>query len=467
MNPNLEVLSPGDLARPVREQDRLVALDVLRGAAVLGILLVNVFYFGFPMGQSQYLAALEQRPPADQWIRHAVDVLVEGKFITLFSLLFGMGLALQFSKLNADQPWFAKLYRRRLWLLMLIGLLHGTLLWYGDILLCYSVIGFIALAFRRMAPRKQRRWAVALFIVAIGLCSLFEGCSGLKGQPPGADTPLATTRTATTVTTTKPAETTRASTEPTATSAPASATFPATGPAESGPEFRSNADWWNWFSDQETCAYQSGSLRRIFATRALSFAGVFVFSLVLFGPWVLAAFVLGQSFIKSKLFAGGSENRNVFSGVWVIGLAVGLPLAALGRFLLVGVVQTFWLAAAGQAMTSVGALALSLGYLGAIASLCSQGARHPVLRSLAAVGRMALTSYITHSVICTTIFYSYGLAWFDRISYLQAIIMVLVIFGLQLLISPVWLRHFHFGPLEWLWRSLTYRKWQPMRRQAA
>jgi uncharacterized protein len=112
-------------------------------------------------------------------------------------------------------------------------------------------------------------------------------------------------------------------------------------------------------------------------------------------------------------------------------------------------------------------LLLSLGWVGAIMLACRGVALFPLTRRLAAVGRMAFTNYIMHTIICTTIFYGHGFGLFGKVERVWQFAIVLAIWALQLVVSPIWLRHFLFGPLEWLWRCLTYLQWEQLRRAAA
>jgi uncharacterized protein len=107
---------------------------------------------------------------------------------------------------------------------------------------------------------------------------------------------------------------------------------------------------------------------------------------------------------------------------------------------------------------------VSLGWVGAIMLASQAEALLPLTRRLAAVGRMAFSNYIMHTAICTTIFYGYGFGLFGKVDRVGQFAIVLIIWAFQLIVSPIWLRHFHFGPLEWLWRSLTYWQWEPFRR---
>ena len=181
-------------ARPVDEQERLVLLDVLRGVAVLGILVVNIFAFAYPISDSFYEDFLSTLSRGDQWLCATLAILVQGKIVTLFSLLFGMGIALQFSKPDADQRWFAKLYRRRLWLLLLIGLLHGLLLWHGDILVDYAVLGFLAVLFRRKSPSSLLRWAIVLLLICFVVATtIFIVVTLVENSAEDGSTPSSTT----------------------------------------------------------------------------------------------------------------------------------------------------------------------------------------------------------------------------------------------------------------------------------
>jgi uncharacterized protein len=407
-----------------------------------------------------YLPAVLARDVLDQQIRHVMVVLVQSKAMTLFALLFGMGMALQFAKPKANQFWFRRMYRRRLWLLMLFGAIHGFVLWYGDILLLYSISGFIAMAFLRMNPRKQRIWAIGLFAANILIIAAFMNLKHLNPEQP-----LPTSMPTTTQATPAPATTqTIPATQPTTTTTTTTTT---SAPAYSEWQFKSEEQMWDKVTEVERKAYREGGWKLLFVTRGVTFLGMLISSIFMFLPWALGAFVLGQSFIKGRLISQQEDRSRTYARMGRVGLLLGLPLVIAGRAVEVAQIPSFWVGSLGQVAFSTGSLAMALGYMGLIAWLAVRSLSNALTQSLAAVGRMAFTNYITHTIVCTTIFYFYGLALFDKLSYPQALVIALVIFAVQLLVCPIWLKYFHFGPLEWLWRSGMYRRWQPFLRKTA
>ena len=442
-----------------------MTLDVLRGVAVLGILLVNIAFFASP-----FTDALEwewdQLTGTDRVTRPMIQFVATGKFITIFSMLFGAGLALQSERARRAGRPFAALYSRRLLVLLAIGLCHGVLIWYGDILAFYAVIGFIALLCRRLTPRTLLIVsAILLMIPILGLtgCALLDLQEDWGGMGLGALLEESSTTGAEQESGTDP--------DPTTTAATQTASAPASRPS-ARPETDTRRDrgleMFLEFVQSETQVYQSGSWLEMLAIRAFYYLAIaWPMYAVLYSWRTLALFLAGMAMIKLGLFDATAGRRRVLRRMLLAGLVVGVPLEVL-YVVLQGVGDRR--AIMVLALTAVdwfGTIGMALAYLSTVGLLCLRGAWVARLRPVASVGQMALTNYLMHSIVCTTIFYSYGFGLFGRISHGGALLIVVAIFAAQLVISPIWLRHFRFGPAEWAWRSLTYWRMQPMRRSPA
>jgi len=428
-------------AGPVRDAQRVVLIDVLRGFAVLGILLVNIAYFAFPLLKVDNTIWWE-RPGLEGVAILAVDFFCAFKFITLFSILFGIGLALQNERAKAAGRPFVGLYARRLGVLLLIGLLHGTLLWYGDILTVYAVLGFVALLCRNLAPKVLLIVAILLFLVPVlGL----PGC-----QVPSAETDLSVEGWA------GLGDEIEAGIHESSTSEEDA--------AEVAAAIRDFLD----FLDDEQRIYAEGTFWEQVQHRSIYFVSLNIKLGILMVGWrCLAMFLLGIFLVRIGVFREPRRFAGLFVDLVKLGLALGIATQALGFFLAwrypeSGSCQLFYVTC-----LYVGSLGLTLAYLGIIATLCLRTTWLVRLAPLAAVGRMALTNYLGHSIICGLIFYSHGLGLFDRLTYLAALLIALGIFSVQLIASPIWLRHFKFGPAEWVWRTLTYGRRQAFIRQSA
>jgi uncharacterized protein len=214
----------------------------------------------------------------------------------------------------------------------------------------------------------------------------------------------------------------------------------------------------------EERVFQSGTWPEIFVQRAALFAVVSVYGNFMFFSWrSLGLFLLGICFVRYGLLMGGDRHRRTYHRMVRIGLAIGIPLQAVAIVVHTSSDISAWMLAGMMVALYIGSMGMCLAYTGAMALLCLRRDWVARLRPLAAVGRMALTNYLCHSVICGLVFYSYGLGLFGKIGPATALLIVLAIFLVQLVVSPIWLRYFRFGPMEWLWRSLTYWRLQPMR----
>lgn len=420
-------------AGPVPDEGRIESLDVLRGVAVMGILLVNISFFAFPFSKIDQLRWWELGR-LDAAVCLFVELFCTFKFISLFSLLFGMGLALQSGRADATGRSFGGIYSRRLAVLFVLGVLHGTLLWYGDILSTYALLGFVALALRRLRDRTLLRVAAILFLVPVlllAVCTLID--SGNAEAPASWSDYMA----------------------------------PHLSDESMSADFRTSLADFARFMDDEVRIYQYGPVVDQILHRSVSFAFVFMLlSLLLLGWRCLALFLLGIWLIRRGVLQRPNEHRRLLN-VFMLALPAGLFIEIVGELVRYGETQRASTEMLYVICLYLGSLGMTLGYFAIIVRLCQRGIALALLHRIAALGRMALSNYIGHSVLCGLVFYSYGLGWFNRISHSTAALIAVGVLLVQLAISPVWLRHFRFGPLEWLWRTLTYLKPQPMRRASS
>ncbi|HEX7043176.1 MAG TPA: DUF418 domain-containing protein [Burkholderiales bacterium] len=402
---------------PTTAAERLALVDALRGFALLGILLVNVTGFGRPF-QTYRLPLDSTQPWYDVAAAALVAILAEGKFYALFSLLFGLGLALQLERAQARGVAWRMLYVRRLLVLFGSGLVHGVFIWAGDILMLYAVLGFVLLLFADVAPRALMAWVVAigvLFIVAItaGLVLLHA----LETLDP-----------------------------------------------EAVPRYDSSAAMVEAEIAQAYAAYGAGSYAEITAQRIEDLRR-FLDDAPLQSPSVLVYFLLGLYLGKRGVLAQPHAHAALLRRWARIGAGVGLPLAVLyawTRFNPDPAVPG-WLWWSVMAFYG-GGLGLSLAYAGGLSLLWLRPGTQRVLQPLAAVGRLALSNYLLQSIVGTWIFYGYGLGLFGQVPPARSVSLALGIYLLQIPLSRWWLGRFRFGPAEWLWRSLAYGRRQPWRR---
>lgn len=401
-------------AGPITPGERLPILDALRGLAIFGILLVNIFFFSAPL----YLpmAGMEWGSgPLDKAAELVVRFLVQGKFYSLFSFLFGLGFAIQLERAEARGARFVPLYRRRLLALLLIGLVHAYLIWMGDILTVYALLGFLLFFFRRRQPRTILIWALALLFIPVLFAA---GMVASSGSSEGG------------------------------------------GPFGSPEHYRILVE----LSHQ---AYGEGTLGEIMAQRAQD--AVFVTMGGLFqSPQIFAMFLFGAYFGRRRLFHDLPQHLGLYGKIWrwglVLGVAGNLVFTVVNEF--VNPMAPSGLFVVGAAAYAFGAPALCFFYISSFVLLFQRPSWRARLGQLKPVGRAALSNYLLQSIVCTTIFYSYGLALYGKAGPALGVGLAVVIFALQIPLSRWWLRRFRFGPAEWFWRSLTYGKRQPLRAPA-
>lgn len=409
--------------QPVAAADRIEAMDVLRGVALLGILLMNIEAFvGAPTSALTGLdPALEG---ADRFADAAIALLVQGKFYPLFSLLFGMGFAVMMARANAaGRPFFA-LYLRRTVALLAIGLAHLLLIWSGDILTVYAVVALpLLLVFRSVPWRQLPYWAAGLYLLNVVIVFGLNALGSVAQMEP-------------------------------------------TLAAEMDRALQLQAAEMQRLFEAERAAYGTGSYVDAVLQRARDAQAMLPMMLFVSGQ-VLAMFVLGAWFVGSGAIARPADFPRFYRFLRWIALPSGLALALLS-FRMVPTLEYDRLDAtvgAASALLLLAALPVCLGYLAWILrGLDSPLA--PALRWVAPAGRMALTNYLSQSVVCTLIFYGYGLGYFERLPRAGQVPFAIALFALQVLCSHWWLARFRYGPMEWLWRAVTYLQWPPLRRTA-
>lgn len=385
-------------SQPVKQRIKL--LDIVRGLAILGILLINMSFFTTSLQAIQF--QLEQWPEWwDRAVESFLDFFVAGKFIAIFAFLFGYGMILMKDGAVKRGGRFAPLYSRRLLALLVFGLLHGWFIWYGDILLHYALLGFILLLFHNRQAKTLLVWACLLLLLVPSLMLL----SGTDGS------------------------------------------------YEPSPEWMEQIH--QWIAADEAI-YSSGSWTEIQALRMRDWNSSLM-NQIIFYPQILGLFLLGAYFAKKKWFQDLSQNRLILWRIclWTGGL--GFLSALIPALLkLAGIENTGLIGPLEILRHLLGSPLIGIFYITLIALVIRQKTWEQWLSPLANVGRMAFTNYIMQSVVCTLIFYGYGLGWFGKVGPAAASLLAVAIFVLQILWSSLWFRYFPIGPLEWLWRRITY-----------
>jgi len=420
---------------PVKERNRIGALDVVRGFALLGILFVNMRFFAMPLGLYEQWLPAEDATTLDVLAHWFIKIFCESKFYPLYAMLFGMGLVLQRTSALKRGRAFVPLYLRRLAVLFAIGLVHAILLWYGDILVVYSVAGLTLLCFARATARSL----ITVGVVLIGLTTVVIALVALV-IPPTVPADAASVPILTEGTPLARLFETFQDTE-----------HPFTGPADP-----------RWMA-YETEAYREGPFVQALGFRAMSYVGSIVTVYILggVGLHVLGMFSLGAGLMKVGIF--DPDKRALRRRLALAGLLVGLPLVVVGAFLPLAV------AGAGgevprDVLQCVGGSLMSLGYLAGVILLVQGGRFVRLTRTVASAGRMGLTGYLSETLLVTGLMYWWGFGLFGTISPAGEVGLTLVAYAAVVLISTLWLRVALFGPLEWAWRWLTYLRRPPLLR---
>ncbi len=406
---------PGSISSnvgPITSGERILYIDILRGMALFGILAANMRGFSAPLQLYGNIRPLFHSTP-DLIAQGFIDIFIQGKFVTLFSFLFGLGFAVQMSRADARGAKFMSFYPRRLAALAIFGLIHGILIWWGDILLTYALAGAILLLFRKRQQKTLLWWAGGIFLLPILVISGLN-IAGLLHRGPFAQ------------------------------------------PYHPFSLSRVTALLWT---------YSHGGVLEILKTNwdvwkgdlaSLGFA-IYAVCLFLSGLWVY----------RSGIIDHLDQYQPLLKRICMISIPAGIIANAIvvwaqaqtpqGRPTLAEFI--------GNGLDLPAAHLLSLGYATGLAVLIQNPAWLRRLKPFAAVGRMALTDYLMQSVLCTLFYYSYTTGLFGHVGPAWGLVPTVVLYGAQVVFSNWWLKRFRFGPMEWLWRGMTYGKLPDLRHE--
>ena len=381
---------------PVRSTERVLALDVLRGWAVFGMLVVNLGYFS--------RLGLEPSGGIDAVAAPLVQVLAAGKFWPLFSVLFGLGFAMQMARAAPHGSRVAPVYARRLLVLLLFGLLHAVL-HPLEILHRYALLGFLLLPLRR-APTST---LVVAGLVGVLVPPIVQSVGALRGADTSVTPGLAQQR-----------------------------------------------------QTDAVRVYSEGSLLELmtFNVRRFTREAADIRVLAPF-PYFLLGLYLGRRRFLETLANHLQLIRR--ARWWTLGLGVGIQAAVLAVLLFLPSVVPAGARPLLPALLDLGSGMLGLFYACVILLLARRTGWGRRLGGLAAVGRLALTNYLLQTVLVTTLLYGYGAGLYGRLGIVAGLPVALLIFMLQIILSRWWIQRFRFGPVEWLWRTATYGRRQPLR----
>ncbi|MEO7191831.1 MAG: DUF418 domain-containing protein [Vicinamibacterales bacterium] len=382
-------------ARPIADAERCTSLDVIRGLALIGVLLVNIHSdFQIPLA-----ADLLGVRTSDLWVDHAVDLAIVGllqfKAFTLFSLLFGAGLAVFGQRAAAQGVNPTRLLTRRLLVLLALGLCHLLLIWNGDILTLYAVCGLLLVPLRRLP---------ALGLAAVGVAAL---------------------------------------------ALPYAVPWGVGLPAE---------DILRGIATEAARIYTVGRVEDVIVFHWHETRTLILPLLVDVLPRTYGLMALGAAAWNAGVFTSPERHGRLLIGIALVGIAVGGGATILSTLQIPTSLPSRLLGAASSAP-------LAMGYAAGLVLILRLPAAPRTAALFAAVGRMALTNYLAQSVALGVLFYGYGLGLYGRVGSAAAAAIGLSLYAAQLAFSWAWLKRYRFGPVEWIWRSVTYGRGQPMLRR--
>jgi uncharacterized protein len=397
-----------DLA-PVAPNERILAIDLLRGWAIFGVLWSNL---------NDWYGTRDPVTTADRALAWMQEYLVESRFYTLLVLLFGIGFGIQLLRSDGRGVDLAPTYYRRTAALLLIGMIHGCLIWSGDILTIYALVAFSLVMFRRVSSRHLVVAAAILWLIGPSIVVEIQRLTGLSIMTPPED---------------------------------------------------------------HSAVYENGSWMQIEHARVAQY-------LDWHGRWgprisvqILATFLIGLWAVRSSYLFRVLEDPKVTRRLLLTALIVAGVGYASSEY--AGLIWPppkppstdslafadpyFQLTLLRQTIFRLfnwSVEGTALAYACVLILLWQRQLGASLLKPLTAIGRMALTTYLTQSVVCTLLFYGYGLGWYGSMGFTGMFVITLLLFGCQMVVSNMWLKRFRFGPAEWVWRKLTYGRMPAMRR---
>lgn len=438
-------MSTPAFALPTQQSERLQIIDSLRGVALLGILLMNIPFFGMPQQMDFDLRLRNELSGPNYYSWWIVRLFFEGTMRGFFSLLFGAGCVLLLERLEKRHSGTVSpadiYYRRLLWLLLFGFIDANVLLWNGDVLYVYAAGGLLLYPFRHAKPRLLL--IAAVIALAIGT---FKGTTNLyeqKAKRTKGEYALQLEKQKVKLT----------------------------------EEQKEDKEKWEKYqkehtreaklkeAQEEVVAYQGGyltTLRHIYP-RNKEFQS---FSVYNFFFWdLMVCFFLGMYFYRTGVLTG-LKPVSFYWKLMLAGYALGLPL---NYWILSSIFHLdFDSTRVAENMIiswyEIRRILLLLGHLGLLMLLYKYGLATGFFKKMAAVGQMAFTNYLMQSIICGFIFYGVGLRWYGAVERYELYLITFGIWIFQVIFSNVWLKYYRFGPLEWVWRSLTYWKKQPFKR---
>lgn len=399
---------------PIDPSARIVSMDILRGIAVLGILVMNIQSFAMPSVAYSNPTAYENLTGNDLWVWLMSHVFADQKFMAIFSMMFGASIVMLSQKAQKEHMRSTGLQNRRFVFLAIFGLMHAYFLWYGDVLFIYAVCAFFMFMFRSKKSVALVKTGVILLIIG-SLISIVIGYTTPVWEP---------------------------------------GEYEATKTEIWSPESSALSEEIDFYRGtwERQLLYRAPQAFQLQTT-------VFLFETF----WKTAGLMLiGMALYKRRVFKA-KQSVKYYAKMIGYGLGIGLPLVIGGTILDFNYDWDFRLSFFFFSQLNYwGSILVAIGYIGIVMIVTKTSTRSFIAQRLAAVGRMALSTYLMQSIICGFLFYGHGLALFGDLDRSAQLVFVLAIWVFNIAFAGIWLSYFKYGPFEWVWRSLTYGKAQPM-----
>ena len=400
-----------NLAEPMALQSRLLNIDIIRGIALLGILLMNIQAFSMNFSAYSNPTSFGDLSGINFYVYYFSHIFADQKFMTIFSVLFGVGIVLMAENIERKGGSPGKIHYKRMFILAIFGLLHAYLLWFGDILFPYALAGMIAYT----ARKKSVRFLLITAFLSIGFCSLVMYLISFA--------------------------------IPMMEEADLQNMLAMWAPTQEMIDKDILVNQASWLGQMEH--------RNFMASKMQTNVLFYMFRIV-------GLMMIGMALFKLDFFGKRFSNKSLAISA-VITLALGLLLSITGNqanfdsgwgldSMMSGIQPNYW-----------GSILMAYSYMSLLIVFCRSSALMKLKNLFANVGKMALTNYLSHTLICGFIFYGWGLGYYGSFERSDMLLVVLGVWTFQLFFSSFWMARYQFGPFEWLWRSMTYGKRQPLK----
>ncbi|MEV5115655.1 DUF418 domain-containing protein [Peribacillus frigoritolerans] len=387
---------------PLQESKRIVSIDILRGLAILGIFLVNMPSFHSPL---LYIDGAERWAGGwDGILYRFSDIVAQASFYPLFAFLFGFGAIILAVRSEEKGISFPLLYLKRLSFLLILGCIHAFFIWHGDILINYAVFGFALLFFYKMKGRNLILLGSVCYVLPfaiLGSLFLIMGIFDSEGMAITTDSAM---------------------------------------------------------MKQSLEVYQSGTFTELMSQRALDWYMVNnPFNAIILFLSIFPFFLMGAGVAKQGFLQNPTQYKRQLKAISIVSLLLGMSIKML-PYVTVYHFGTIFV------QDYLGGPLLTIFYITAITILAERAGTSRLLHPLSYIGRMSMSNYLFQSMVCTGIFYSYGLGLYGSVSYTTGFVFLIALFCLQILLSLLWMGLYKYGPVEYIWRFFTYGKKPVMRR---